>query len=194
MQKTIRYADERGYEYCETAEDWKTACLPLPCFTAVQWPDYATAVIEDVIDGQPVVIQLWKGWCQKFLNDPNFPGGIGAEVGIYHRVPGKVPAADIPALPFLPPQAASFLLDGLARVGGDHLWWPFPELKTTIDWTLVNPRTAEVFFHAGPETTYWMNKWMQPASYERYRQIHTTPTFSVEYELQYRINGKSYVW
>ncbi|HEY8926361.1 MAG TPA: hypothetical protein VIU64_18395, partial [Polyangia bacterium] len=79
-------------------------------------------------------------------------------------------------------------------VGGDHLWWPFPELKTTIEWSLVNPRTAEVFFQAGPETTYWMNKWMQPASYERYRQIHTTPAFSVEYELQYRINGKSYVW
>ena len=86
MKATNKFVDDQGYEYVETSEDWKKACLPLPCFAAVWWPDYATKVVEDTIDGQPVVIQLWKGWCQKFLGDDDFPGGIGAEVGVYHRV------------------------------------------------------------------------------------------------------------
>lgn len=193
MKAINRLVDEKGYEYVETSDDWKKACLPLPCFSAVWWPDYATKVVEDTIDGKPVVIQLWKGWCQKFLGDDDFPGGIGAEVGIYHRVPGKVPPAD---LGFLPQRVAEFFLNGLAKLGGEHFWWPFPELNTRIDFELVNPKDDQTFLKAGPETTYWLNKWMNPESYEAYKDKEDahTPVFSAHYKLKYRINGKSYEW
>jgi hypothetical protein len=84
MQETKKSVDEQGYHYVETSDEWKQACLALPCFSLLAWPDYKTTTVEDVIDGEPVVIQLWKGWCQKFFGDDDFPGGIGAEVGIYH--------------------------------------------------------------------------------------------------------------
>ena len=69
------FTDERGYRYVETANWWKRACETLPSFAAVRWPDYSTEVVDAVIDGQPVVIQLWKGWCQRFLGRHDFPGG-----------------------------------------------------------------------------------------------------------------------
>ena len=72
---TKRYV-ENGYEFNETSLEWKEACRNLPCFSAVWWPDYSTAVIEETINGEPIVIQLWIGWCQKFLNRDDFPGGI----------------------------------------------------------------------------------------------------------------------
>jgi hypothetical protein len=67
----------------------KEAAAALPCFAALHWPDYATKVFDDTLNGKPIVVQLWKGWCQQFLSSPNFPGGIGGEVGIYERVTGK---------------------------------------------------------------------------------------------------------
>ena len=74
------YSDDSGYDYVETSDDWKKACSVLPSFAAVEWPGYATSVVEDTIGGQAVVIQLWKGRCQRFFGLNDFPGGIGAEV------------------------------------------------------------------------------------------------------------------
>ena len=70
---TLALTDANGYSYVETSERWKELCSGLPCFAALQWPGYATEVVESEIDGEPVVIQLWKGWCQKFLGLPFFP-------------------------------------------------------------------------------------------------------------------------
>jgi hypothetical protein len=190
---TNRFTDDHGYSYVETADWWKTQCGSLPSFSEVWWPDYDTKVIEEVIDGQPVVIQLWKGWCQKFLGDENFPGGIGAEVGVYRRMPSRA----LPeTLAFFPPKLSTFILGGLSKLGGDHLWWAYPELGTTVDFELVNPKTNTIFFSAGPEKTYWMNRWMNPDSYERYRADvgGRVPLLSSDYALNYRINGKSYQW
>jgi hypothetical protein len=58
------------------------ACRVLPSFAALRWPGYETLVLADKIGGEDVVIQLWKGHCQRFFGLDNFPGGIGAEVGI----------------------------------------------------------------------------------------------------------------
>lgn len=194
MQDPINEStDDRGYSYVETSASWKEACSALPSFSELWWPDYATKVVEDTIDGNPVVIQLWKGWCQKFLGRTDFPGGIGAEVGIYHRISGKpVPAS----LPDFPPKLSDFLLGGLERVGGQHLWWPYPELGATVTFELVDTKTGQPFFDAGPEQTYWLNRWMDPVSYERYRadQQGQVPVFSAEYRLDYTINGKAYQW
>jgi hypothetical protein len=184
---------EGSYTFVETSDWWKGECAALPSFAEVCWPDYSTKVLTDTIKGQPVVIQLWKGWCQKFLGRDDFPGGIGAEVGVYHVIPGKAPPT---SLPHLPQNIEDFLVGGLARLGGGRLWWAYPELQTQIDFQLVNPKTGQPFFAAGPETTYWMNKWMNPVSYEQYRrdQGHNVPVFSAEYVLKFTIEGKDYQW
>ena len=69
---TVRY--KRGYWFDETSESWKQLCMSLPCFMALQWPDYATKKFEVTLKGQPAVIQVWKGWCQKFLGLQNSLG------------------------------------------------------------------------------------------------------------------------
>jgi hypothetical protein len=78
---------------------------------------------------------------------------------------------------------------------GEDVWWPFTTLNAQIDFELVNPKTNATFFTAGPETTYWMNKWMRPDSYRRYETQHKPlPLLTEDYQLNYRINGKSYSW
>jgi hypothetical protein len=177
-----------GYHYEETSDDWKLACSVLPSFAALRWPGYETAVVEDTIDGQAVVIQLWKGRCQRFFGLNDFPGGIGAEVGVYRRIPGRpLPTA----LPALPSEIAGFMLHAVHALGEDF-WWPYPELQTQVSFTFVNPKTNATFFTAGPETTYWMNRWMRPDSYRLYEGSNSPlPFWTEDYILNYTINGRS---
>jgi hypothetical protein len=200
---TITYVDANGYSYNETSDKWKQLCSGLPCFAALQWPDYATMAFDDVINGQPVVIQVWKGWCQKFLGLQSFPGGIGAEVGVYHKMPGR---ARPRSLRFVPKPLADYTLSAIANLSDNEIWWPYPELNTQIEFTLVNPVTNQTFFTAGPETSYWLAKWMDDGSYLKYQSAQgkryfwlppgpsnsRTPWFAVDYKLDYKINGKSY--
>jgi hypothetical protein len=198
------YTDPDGYTYDETAPWWKSACAVLPCFETLAWPGYATAIVEDTIDGRPVVIQLWKGWCQRFLGSPDFPGGIGAEVGVYERVDGRALPS---SLSFLEPQASAFFTTAVAALDHRQLWWPATMVKAEIEFELVNPLNDKVFFRAGPETTYWLNKWMHPLQYIKYQRKcerrwsflpwwvpgnSRTPPLATGYRLKYRINGKSY--
>lgn len=203
MQAVIAYQDANGNKYLETSEEWKEACSVLPCFKQIAWPDYSTVVIEDHINGKPVVIQLWKGWCQQFLGMESFPGGIGGEVGIYERVAGRGFPVEKPD--FLPHPVWNFLKAASKLSDGDF-WWPVAE-KNEIEFDFINPINNTVMFHAGPEKTYWMNKWMDPDSYEKYRreqgkkwswlpdwfpQNSPIPVFADQYLLDYKINGKSY--
>src|SRR2546426_2571055 len=191
---TVLYIDGRGYRYVETSDSWKKMCTAFPCFGALQWPDYATKWFPATINGQPVVIQLWKGYCEKFLGLERFPGGIGAEVGIYRREPGR---ARPTSLPFLPPKLAAFFLKPIGSLTDNDLWWAYPELNTQLSFTLVNPITKETFFSTGTEKTYWLNRWMDESSYSKYKQSQgagKTPTFSVDYRLEYTINGTRYSW
>jgi hypothetical protein len=194
LMPTIGYDDANGYTYVETSELWKDICSQLPCFIALQWPGYLTKIVEDRINGQDVVIQLWIGWCQKFLGLQDFPGGIGAEVGVYRRIPGKVRPT---SLPFLPKQIETDILNGISTLSDNELWWPFPELNAQIEFTLTNPITNQVLFNAGPETSYWLAKWMNEPSYLKYqfdRGLGNTPNFfsATDYLLDYKINGKRY--
>ena len=152
LTPTHESVDDRGYRYVETSEEWMEACRPLPCFPQLWWPDYATKVIEDTIDGKPVVIQLWKGWCQQFLNLKNMPGGVGGEVGVYARMPGRHIAESIPDLP--DPFVAK-IREKVAGLGDKDLWWPYPEseLQTTIDFEFINPQTGETVFRADPKAS-----------------------------------------
>jgi len=79
LHLTVASQEPTGYKYVETSPELKEAAAALPCFAALHWPDYCTKVFDDTINGKPVVIQLWKGWCQQFLSSPNFPGGILAD-------------------------------------------------------------------------------------------------------------------
>jgi hypothetical protein len=86
-----------GYEFVETSDEWNRACRPLPCFAELYWPGYATAVRELDINGVPAIVQLWKGFCPRFLGGlSSFPGGYGAEVGIYRRVEKEDDTSDAP--------------------------------------------------------------------------------------------------
>jgi hypothetical protein len=51
----------RCYEYVETSERWQEMCSEHPCFDALQWPGYDSIHLDIEINGEPVVIQLWKG-------------------------------------------------------------------------------------------------------------------------------------
>lgn len=196
---TFRYTDDSGYKYDETSEWVKQLCTALPCFALLQWPGYSTQVIDTIngqpvlINGQPVVIQLWKGTCQKFLGSSDFPGGIGAEVGIYHRMPGRA-RPTLQSLSFLPAPLAAFIVSTIATLTDDQLWWAFPELNTQTQFTLINPVTNQTFYAAGPETTYWRNKWMDDDSYEQYQndQRGGSPSSPTDYVLDYSINGISF--
>jgi len=51
-----------------------------------------------------------------------------------------------------------------------------------------------MFLTAGPDTTYWLNKWMDDDSYEQYQkdQRNQVPASPADYLLDYRINGQSF--
>jgi hypothetical protein len=203
MHLTVAYQEPTGYKYVETSDDLKEAAAALPCFSALEWPDYASTIVEDNINGKPVVIQLWKGWCQQFLSSPNFPGGIGGEVGIYERVTGKGFPAERPEWC---PQALWIFLQQKSKLANGDFWWPVAE-KNEVEYDFINPVNNTVMFHADMEKTYWRNKWMDNESYEQYKKDQgkrwswlpsfipgnsRTPALAVHYVLQYKINGKSY--
>src|SRR5260221_4763443 len=98
MDSPVTRYKENGYDFDETSPEWKELCSVLPSFRQVEWPDYSTAIVEDTINGKPIVIQLWKGWCQQFLERDDFPGGIGGEVAIYERVTGRGFPSELPAV------------------------------------------------------------------------------------------------
>lgn len=199
---TVAY-EENGYKFVETSPELKQAASGLPCFKALQWPNYSTEIVEDTINDKPVVIQLWKGWCQQFLSSANFPGGIGAEVGIYERVSGRgFPTTK----PDMYPEPVWEFLRGASKLANGDFWWPVPELNE-IEFQFINPVNNTIAFSAGPQKTYWLTKWMDTDSYDKYQNDQgkqwpwlpgwvpgnsQTPTLSSNYLLDYKINGKSY--
>jgi len=192
---TIQYADAGGYMCDETSETWKILCQQFPCFWALQWPGYATDVIDTTINGQAVVIQLWKGYCPQFLGllgVTSFPGGYGAEVGIYRRIPGKARPSATSLLSFLNGDFAAKVVNAVSNFADNDLWWPFPELGATMEFTMINPVTGQVFLRAGPQTGYWLTKWMEEGAYRDYKRDHAVPASPTDYILDYRINGKHY--
>lgn len=184
---TCEITDDRGYEFLEVDEWLAQQCSILPCFKALQWGVYDTTIIEENINGHDVVIQLWKGRCDKPLGS-EFPGGIGGEVGIYRRIPGREVPSNVPS--FLRP-----LLAPLAH--GADIWWPYPELGVTMEFELINPKTGKTFFRTGSSQGkfgYWLTRWMRFTSYDRYKKTVENPVWAVNYWMVATVNGKKYVW
>lgn len=94
LTKSVTDAD--GYTYVEATELLAELCLVAPCSPLLSFPDYPSMWKDVVIDGKHVVIQLWKGSCQHFMMLPGQPGGVGGEVGVYHRILGKSARSPIP--------------------------------------------------------------------------------------------------
>jgi hypothetical protein len=190
---TITYNDELGYTYVETSERWKQQCEQLPCFDALRWPLYESTHIEARINGQPVVIQLWAGYCEKFLGMQNFPGGVGAEVGVYRRQPRRPRPRALPPLPFGWEHRTR---DAIDQLPDDALWWPAPGLNAELEFEFVNTDLNLTLFAAGPERSYWLAKWMNEQSYGRFaRAAGSLNGFLPDrYTLRYKINGQTRTW
>lgn len=187
---TVETTDSHGYRYVTTSPDWKQMCMGLPCSSALAWPGYDTKCLEDTIDGQKVIIQLWKGCCQQFFGREEFPGGIGGEVGVYRRVTTKT----LPNLDFLSPVAREFY-KAMVVFGGEKLWWPDPALTPTINFALINDHSREGpvgFFATRPEATYWANKWMQFSSYDEYEKAKGVPPWPTGFRMRFTINNRTY--
>ena len=106
-----------------------------------------------------------------FAFGDEFPGGIGAEVGIYY-------ISDVPALE-------------------DVMWYPVNDYSIEIKFVLVNPNSnpPDTLIHAPERKTWWRTRWMATDSYNSYRQHYPCPDNPLEYELHYWINGiKQPVW
>jgi hypothetical protein len=218
MAFIINQDTKDGYTYVETSQAWKDVCSALPCFAEVWWAGYLTKVIKTSIGGQPVIIQLWKGWCQRLGGKwANFPGGMGAEVGIYSKVAEgdsrvvlfQKPAEKIDrglhqfrddvsrvAQAVAPLQRVAPSLPRHDRPHGEtegEVWYPIPRPYPSLWFKLVNPDTGEQFFETATENTYWLTRWMTPDSYRnKYQKEHSTPPFPANYVLHYTINGQTY--
>jgi hypothetical protein len=142
---------------------------PFPCIAAMHWPGYETKILERRLDGRDIVIQLWKGFCPSYM--PGLVGGVGAEVGIYHK--GWQP----------------------------HMWWPDHQHEKKISFKLIYPNSTKVFFSASQQKCWWRHKWMTDASYLIYRASNpgapvqiNTPTFRLKFKIVGRTNTISGTW
>ena len=188
---TIRYQERGGFWCNETSEKLKELCQLFPCFRALHWPGYDTLVFEDRINGQDVVIQLWKGFCPQVTH--LLPGGIGAEVGIYRQIIGKPKPAAIATSPMVALRPIN-ILNQLQTLADNEFWWPFPELGTRLHFKLINPATGTSFMEAGTQTGYWLTKWMDTDAYAAFRMANMVPNQPTEFILEYTINGKKRRW
>ena len=201
---TLVTTDASRYRYTETSEAWNGLCAALPCFSGLHWPDYDTRVIEGNLYGEPVVIQLWKGWCPRFLGLTTFPGGIGAEVGVYRRVSGRALPTN---LDFLPAPLRALMATALRTQPADAFWWPVTDRAFDIEFRLTNPVTGDRFFASGNRSTWWRNKWMLEDSFMRWRAAQgrrwpvlpvwvpgnaRVPGAATGYRLDYSINGQTF--
>lgn len=134
----------------------------------------------------PAIVQLWKGWCPR-MNEHNqghylanlinlgkeFPGGIGAEVGVY--VPRN--------------NGTMFGAATAKTTVGTGEWFPLVNHDLKISFKLVHPKTGEVLVDAPERHTWWRTKWITAESLGEYKKNHEVPKNLLEYELHYTING-----
>ena len=168
-------------EFVQTSQLWKNLCSALPSSIATtSWPGYRTMVFYDQWIGGfgPLIIQVWKGRCEKFMGDRvnRFPGGVGAEVGVYQRAPG------------------------LAR----NCWVPCVSKMFPLWFCLINPHTQDVVFDSNGqslsnifETTYWLNRWVSHTDYETFKSKNPSlklPANPAYYTLEFTVNGVNYQW
>ena len=201
-----RWSPGCGLHHNRVSDWWAQQCEVLPCFRGVAWPNYAEKILYDVaVPGisQKVIVHLWKGICQKFTGSNNFPGGYGAEVGIYLRRDAKWisdRAAKTSALdPVSLGSGGLLLIAQAARLDPNQKWYPAPELGTKLKFRLVDPDNNNAPVITTSEiNSYWCTEWLEQASYGAWaasrpqsflRTGSSNVIAPVQLTLQYWING-----
>jgi hypothetical protein len=205
------FMSDGTYNYDVTSPWWNDVCSQLPCSLKLAWPGYVTQMVEVTLRGEPAVIQLWKGWCQSLPDIPGvvyFPGGVGAEVGIYRRDRTRQVPTTIPGLPDgVLGDVAQFLRQRLADVaaagsGPDEIWWPAPELvdpDVGVSMTLSEPETHDALLTYGTRS-YWTCKWMHMVpSYPIWTTAFSFrhfqgPALYTDFVLDFTVNGEAFQW
>ena len=216
---------EGKYTFVDTSDFWKRVCSCLPCSIQLAWPGYQTEAIRATIGDHNVIIQVWKGWCPHlvpdftapFVGEIYFPGGIGAEVGIYALTENELePIApfSVDDLPINWRTALRSWWDARrARAGSPDnttLWWPAvdvisPENELSVSFTLHHPDFDAPLIDGYSTATYWTCKWMHEESHERWCAEHRVPTADAtviltektnpdEYILDFTVAGIDYRW
>jgi hypothetical protein len=151
------------------------------------------------------IVQLWKGYCPRYndlpavywttrwIFDHQFPGGLGAEVGVY------VPRGFVPSpsdkLPMATDRwnAFSRAATGEASYNGIHFgkgdWVPLINSSLSIGFTLINPKNNQPIIVAEPKMGWWRTKWMTGPSYDYYKKKNPHPDRDEDFILELTING-----
>jgi hypothetical protein len=227
----VEETTERGYHFDATSQLWKDTCAPYPCFDAMQWTNYPAASLDVEIAGEKAVIQVWKGLCPQLippfdLGEPYgriaFPGGFGAEVGIYRRLTQPpegilnldapiAAASDWPVRLRIAAEAwikARILAIDYANPG--QLWYPADDLikksGLPVKMRMSDPNYSQFLISRYETGTYWTCKWMRAHSYcDWARDVQQgevlLPEFNLPgmslptyYRLEFSVDGTDYVW
>jgi len=183
----VTYLPAGTKDYVEVSEIWTGFCSDLACGPWVRFPGYSEAhrYNANIPGVGPAIIQLWKGYCPRYnitekalgtntqalVNiGKNFPGGLGAEVGVY--VPRK-------GLDMMGAALATTPL-------GKGEWVPLVNKNIGISFQLVDKKTGKVVVDAPEKQTWWRTKWKNVGDPGKPFGGLTDP---LEYELRYKING-----
>jgi hypothetical protein len=207
---------------------WVDLCSNLPCDALMHWPLYDTCVLDNVKIPdqhgvmQDAVIQCWKGFCPDALSGIDgyyFPGGVGAEVGVYMRQPGRDPHANL--VPAVPPNSSNklkvaaelWLRTRSLRMDIDNIndfWWPADQLVADsgheVKFTLAEHLLGETLITSTPTNRYWNCEWMRPHSFTKWTlgwhaRHQNEPAIDLleladvwKYILNFSVAGVNYVW
>ena len=206
LPDTFTLADmtvEHGYTFYATSQLWKRICRWLPCMIWLDWPGYSSAFKEVQIGDQVYFVQCWKGWCgDLFQHFPlpkaarkfRFPGGVGAEVGIYCRtnpwVQPRPPAQEEDFLfnRFHPPEWVPSVTRALgtwwtrrkehAGQRDAFKWWwadvaAVPDSGPGVTFSLFDRLTGDPLIEGYNTHSYWTCKWMKTSDFRKWRRSHS---------------------
>lgn len=185
----------KDYFNNEIAESWAKQCRWLPCFHGVCWKGYAERVIKNVqVGNRYLIVHLWKGYCNKFLWNNDFPGGIGAEVGVYLVQPdswidmhkGEVATALDMADSIINPN--SYYKKAL-EIPNPHKWFPAWELDISMRFKLIDPETNQTVIETKEKPGYWCTEWLELDAYQEWERCRGGKIDGTHLTLQYWING-----
>jgi hypothetical protein len=157
-----------------TAHKVKIKGLSEPVIVQI-WKGFCPRVLDfpaDTISDDYLMYRIYRdgriNHPQSFMRynlGENFPGGVGAEVGIYQEN------------------------------NSTAFWMPYVTDKVRIKFMLINPETKDTVVNAEELSSWWRTKWMTTESYESYSLKNGTMINPLDYELHYWLNGaKQPVW
>lgn len=186
---------------------------------------YANAITKAEINGTTVIIHAWKGWCPQFapflryvFPGFSFPGGIGAEVGVYtyegpqEGKPELAPPGTGPGWPKrLEDAIRAWRLRFVAHLQSPDackVWWPASNAVVgsvaPVTFTLSSPHVADPIINGYTTNSYWTCKWMERSSFKRWIAARPTEAGLVarkllsrnseDFTLRFTVAGVEYVW